>query len=90
MLDVVDGEPDEPTDGLGIEEDQGCRDPFHERETVAGHDLADQGIVGTFNRGMSGWSMLQRRNAWTTRRLVASWANQEANRNTPETCRRPL
>lgn len=39
----MDGEPDEPTDGLGIEEDQGCRDPFHEREIVAGHDLANQG-----------------------------------------------
>ncbi|MGW7672837.1 hypothetical protein ACWGJX_37945 [Streptomyces sp. NPDC054775] len=43
VLDVVDGEPDEPTDGLGIKEDQGSRDPFHERKIVAGHDLANQG-----------------------------------------------
>jgi hypothetical protein len=41
--DIVDGEPDETADRLGIEKDQHGGDPFHQRKVVAGHDLADQG-----------------------------------------------
>lgn len=40
--DVVEGEPDDPGDGLGVEEQQQRGDPVHRRDLLIGDGPADQ------------------------------------------------
>ncbi|WP_189829279.1 hypothetical protein, partial [Streptomyces subrutilus] len=51
VLDVVDGEPDQAPDWLGIEQEKCGGDPLHQREFVACHGLADQGDAPVLTDG---------------------------------------
>jgi len=41
--DVVDGEPDDPAERLGVEEEQGRDDAVHQRELLVGEEASEQG-----------------------------------------------